>query len=103
MADELWTNLWNETTLHLPLTITPTDNKTPFRVTTLQNEVTALTTIYADTKEDLKRHTKYGTTTVNTITNIKNRLKEKQALEAQLKEKQQCLDKLLDKAATVKG
>jgi hypothetical protein len=68
----------------------------------LQNEVTALTTIDADTKEDLKKHTKHGTTTVNTITNIENRLKEKQALEAQLKEKQQCLDKLLDKAATVK-
>jgi predicted transcriptional regulator len=102
MADELWTDLWNETTLHLPLTVTPTDDKTPSRVTTLQNEVTALTTIYADTKEELKKHTKHGTTTVNTITNIENRLKEKQALEAQLKEKQQCLDELLDKAATVK-
>jgi chaperonin cofactor prefoldin len=68
----------------------------------LQNEVTALTTIYADTKEDLKKHTKHGTTTVNTITNIENWLKEKQALEAQLKEKQQCLEELLDKAATIK-
>jgi hypothetical protein len=74
MADELWTDLWTETTLHLPLTVTPTDDKTPSRVTTLQNEVTALTTIYADTKEDLKKHTKHGTTTVNTIRNIENQL-----------------------------
>jgi hypothetical protein len=68
----------------------------------LQNEDRALTTIHADTKEDLKEHTKHGTTTINVITNIKNRLKEKQVLEAQLKEKQQSLDELLDKAATVK-
>jgi hypothetical protein len=72
MADKLWTDLWNEMTLHLPLTVTPTDDKTPSRVTTLKNEVTALTTIYADTKEDLKKHTKHGTTTVNAITNIRN-------------------------------
>jgi hypothetical protein len=61
MADELWTKLWNKTTLHLPLTVTPSDDKTPSQVTTLQNEVTALTTIYADTKVDLKEHTKHGT------------------------------------------
>jgi hypothetical protein len=102
MADKIWTELWNETNLHLPLAVTLTDDKTPSQVTTLQNEVTSLTTIYADTEEDLKKHTKHGTTTVDTITNIKNRLKEKQALVAQLKEKQQSLDELLDKAATVK-
>jgi hypothetical protein len=44
MADELWTELWNKMTLYLPLTATPSDNKTPSYVTTLQNEVTALTT-----------------------------------------------------------
>jgi hypothetical protein len=76
MADELWTDLWNETTLHLPLTVTPSDNKTPSQVTTLQKKGTALTAIYADTKEDLKKHTKHGTTTVTAITNIKNQLKE---------------------------
>jgi hypothetical protein len=102
MVDELWTDLWNETALHLPLSVTLSDNKTPAQVTTLQNEVTALTTIYADTRKDLKKHTKHGTTTVNAITNIKNRLKEKQVLEVQLKENQQSLDELLDKAATVK-
>jgi hypothetical protein len=102
MADKLWTDLWNKKTLHLPLTVTPSDDKTPSQVTTLQNEVRALTTIHADTKEDFKEHTKHGTTTINAITNIKNRLKEKQVLKVQLIEKQQSLDELLDKAATIK-
>jgi flagellar capping protein FliD len=102
IAAELWTELWNKTTLHLPLILNPTDDKIPSRVTTLQNKVTALTTIYADTKVDYKEHAKHGTTTVNAITNIKNRLKEKQVLKVQLKEKQQSLDELLDKAATAK-
>jgi hypothetical protein len=54
MADKLWTKLWNEVTLHLPLTVTASDDKTPSYVTTLQNEVTALTTFYTKTKGEYK-------------------------------------------------
>jgi hypothetical protein len=102
MTDKLWTELWNEMTLHLPLTVTPSDDKTPSQVTTLQNKVTALTTIYADTRVEFREYSKHGTTTLNDITDIKNRLKEKQVLKVQLKEKEQSLDELLDKAATAK-
>jgi hypothetical protein len=72
MADELWTELWNEMTLHLPLTVTPSDDTTPSHVTTLQNEVAALTTIYAETGLELSEYTKHGETTVHVITDVKN-------------------------------
>jgi hypothetical protein len=44
----------------------------------------------------------HGETTVNVITDIKNRLKEKQVLEDQLKDNEMSLDELLDKVATAK-
>jgi chromosome segregation ATPase len=102
MADKLWTELWNEMTLHLPLTVTPSDNKTPSYVTTLQNKVTALTPFYTKTRGEYKKYLEQGETTIDVITDIKNWLKEKQVLEDQLKDNEMSLDKLLDKAATAK-
>jgi hypothetical protein len=102
MADKLWTKFWNKMTLHLPLTVTPSDDKTPSHVTNLQNEVAALTTIYTETGLELNEYTKQGATTVNVITAIKNQLKEKKVLKAQLREKEDILDKLLGNTATAK-
>jgi hypothetical protein len=102
MADKLWTELWNEMTLHLPLTVTPSDDATPSNVTTLQNEVAALMTIYTESGLQLNEYTTHGATTVNDITAIKNQLKEKKALKSQLKEKEDSLDKLSDDTATAK-